>query len=46
MAHSEYESIKDSKEDTTSLKSMEVYQHILNKMMDNQNEDEIKSLSK
>ena len=41
IAHSDYKSIQDSKEDLTSPKSMEVYHHVLNKRMDIKNEDEI-----
>ena len=29
MGHTDYESIQESKEDSTSPKSMEVYQHVL-----------------
>ena len=46
MAHSNYESIQESKEGSTSPKSIEVFQHVLNKVMDIQNEDEIQSFSK
>ena len=40
MAHSNHESFQESNEGSTSSKSMEVYQHVLNKVMDIQNEDE------
>ena len=45
MAQSDFESIQDSKEDSTSLMSMEVH-HVLNNVMDIKNEDEIESFSK
>ena len=41
MAHSNHKSFQESKEGSTSSKSMEIYQHVLNKVMDIQNEDEI-----
>ena len=46
MAHPDHKSVQESKECSTSSKSMEVYQHVLNKVMDIQNEDEIQSFSK
>ena len=46
MAHSNYESIQESKENSTSPKSMEVYHHVLNKVMDIKYEDETESFSK
>ena len=38
--------IPESKEDSRTSKSMEVYQHVLKPVMDIQNEDEIQSFSK
>ena len=46
MAHSDCKSIQESKEDSTSPKSMEIYHHVLNNVMDTKNEDEIESFSK
>ena len=46
MAHSDYKSIQDSKQDSISPKSMEVYHHVLNKVMDIKNQDEIEYVSK
>ena len=46
MAHSDDDCVQESKEDSTSSRSMEAFQHILNKVMDKQNEDEIQSFSK
>ena len=46
MAYTNYKSLKESKKDSSSSKSMEVYQHVLKKVMDIQNEDEIQSFSK
>ena len=46
MALSDYKSIQESKEASSSPKSMEVYHHVLNKVMDIKNEDEIGSFSK
>ena len=40
MAQPDYESIQDSKEDSTSVKSMKVHHHALNKVMDIMNEDD------
>ena len=45
MTQSNYESIQESNEDSTSPKSMQVYNHILNKDLDI-NDDEIASFSK
>ena len=46
MGHSYYESVQESEEDSTSPKSMEVYHHVLNKVMDIKNEDEIELMYK
>ena len=46
MAQSDNKSIQESKEDSTIPNSMEVYHHVLNKLMDIKNEDEIESFSK
>ena len=46
MAQSDYESIQESNEDSTSPKSMQVYHHVLNKLMHIKNQDEIESFSK
>ena len=45
VAQSNYESIQESKEDSTNLKSMVVYHYVLNKVMDIKNEDEFESFS-
>ena len=41
IAHSDHEVFQESKEGSTSPRSREVFQHVLNKVMDIQNEDEI-----
>ena len=46
MAQSDYGSIQDSKEDSTSPKSMEVHHHALNEVMDITNKDDTESFSK
>ena len=44
MAHTNHESFQESKEDSTSPRSMEVLQYVINEEMDIQNEGEIQSL--
>ena len=46
MAHTNHESLHESKEDSTTSKSMEAYQLVLKTVVDIQNEDEIQSFSK
>ena len=46
MAHTHNESLQQYKEDSSTSKSMDVYQHVLKTVMDIQNEDEIQSFSK
>ena len=45
-AQSDFKSIQEAYEDLVSSKSLQVYHHVCNKVMDIQNEDEIESLSK
>ena len=46
MAHTDHKLLQECKENLTTSKSMEVYQHVLKTVMDIQNEDEIESFSK
>ena len=43
MAHTDHKSIQESKESSTSPRSMEVLHHIIYKVMDIQDEEEIQS---
>ena len=46
MAQSDYKSIQESNEDSASPRSMQVYHHVLDKVMDIKNEEESESFSK
>ena len=46
MAHTNNESLLESKRDSSTSNSIAVYQHVLKTVMDIQNEDEIQSFSK
>ena len=45
MAHTDHKSIQESKESSNTARSMEVLQHIINILMDIQDEEEIQSLN-